>query len=252
MKERQEAIRKYIEEHGEAQISELAKHFSSWSEMTIRRDLEYLEKNRYILRTKGGARILPASYGLTEDVYGEREKRNYKQKQNIAEKAAELVERESGIFLDAGSTIMALARQLPDVNTAIITSAPNIALEIAWKKQNPTVILLGGTLSRKTISISGMNVLDQLHNLNIDTAFMSASAFTEKAGFSVGSQHECDLKRAVIARARRVVMLFDSSKTGTLMPFTFARPEDIDILVTDGKLPEGIQDVFQEANVTIL
>ena len=149
MKERQEAIRKFIEEHGEAQISELAVHFSSWSEMTIRRDLEYLEKNRYILRTKGGARILPASYGLTEDVYGEREKRNYKQKQNIAQKAAELVEQDSGIFLDAGSTIMALARQLPDVNTAIITSAPNIALEIAWKKQHPTIILLGGTLSRK-------------------------------------------------------------------------------------------------------
>ena len=100
MKERQEAIRKFIEEHEEAQISELAKHFSSWSEMTIRRDLEFLEKNRYILRTKGGARILPASYGLTEDVYGEREKRNYKQKQSIAQKAAELVEQESGIFLD--------------------------------------------------------------------------------------------------------------------------------------------------------
>ena len=99
--------------------------------------------------------------------------------------AGKYIQQDSGIFLDAGSTIMALARQLPDVNTAIITSAPNIALEIAWKKQHPTIILLGGTLSRKTISISGMNVLDQLHNLNIDTAFMSASAFTEKAGFSV-------------------------------------------------------------------
>ncbi len=252
MKERQEAIRKFIEEHGEALISELAVHFSSWSEMTIRRDLEYLEKNRYILRTKGGARILPASYGLSEDVYGEREKRNYPQKQEIARKAAELVDEESGIYLDAGSTMMALARQLPDVNTAVITSAPNIALELAWKKQNPAVILLGGTLSRKTISISGLNVLDQLRNLNIDTAFMCASGYTEKAGFSVGSQHESELKRTVIERARRVVMLFDSSKSGVLMPFTFARPENIDVLVTDCDFPENLRKVFQDADVTIL
>ena len=104
MKARQEAIKSYIEERGEVGLSELTTRFSDWSEMTIRRDLAFLEEQRCIIRTKGGARVLPTSYGVTEDVYGEREKRNFPQKQEIARKAAELAEADSGIFLDAGST----------------------------------------------------------------------------------------------------------------------------------------------------
>lgn len=252
MKERQEAIKKFIEEHGEVSISQLAEHFSDWSEMTIRRDLELLEKNRCIIRTKGGARLLPTSYGVSEDVYGEREKRNFARKQEIARKAAKLFESDSGVFLDAGSTMMAFARMMPDVNAAVITSAPNIALEIARIKQNPSIILLGGTLSRKTISISGLHLQDQLANLNIDTAFMSASGFTAKAGFSVGNQHECELKRMVISHARRIIMLLDSSKAGTIMPFTFARPSDIDILVTDSAFPSDMREILIGSNVKIV
>lgn len=252
MKERQEAIKKFVELHGEASIGQLAQQFSSWSEMTIRRDLAFLEKNRCIIRTKGGARLLPTSYGVSEDVYGERENRNFIEKQEIAAKAAALVESDSGIFIDAGSTTMAFARQLPDINIAVITSAPNISLEIALKKQNPAIILLGGTLSRKTISISGFHVLDQLKNLNIDTAFMSTSGYTENAGFSVGNQQECELKRAVISRARRVVMLLDSSKLGTLMPFTFARMEDIDTVVTDASLPKNIRAGFKAKKINVI
>jgi len=252
MKERQAAIKEYLEEHGEASIGELAAEFSDWSEMTIRRDLEMLEKSRCLIRTKGGARVMPAGYGLSEDVYGEREHRNYAQKQEIALKAAQLVESDSGIFVDAGSTMMAFSRHLPDENIAVITSAPNIGLEIVLKKQKPAVILLGGTLSRKTISVSGINVLEQLRNLNIDTAFMSTSGYTDDAGFSVGNQYECELKRAIISRARRVVMLFDSSKIGTMMPFTFAHPKDINILVSDSLLPKEVRAVFRDAKVKII
>lgn len=252
MKERQAAIKRYLETRGEASIGQLAEAFSEWSEMTIRRDLEFLEQKRYLIRTKGGARILPGHYGVSEDVYGERENRNYQQKQEIGRKAAKLIDPGSGIYLDAGSTAMALARQLPDSNLAVITNAPNIALEIAVKKKDPTVILLGGTLSRKTISISGSSVIAQLQDLNIDTAFISTSGYTEGAGFSCGNQHECELKRAVIARARRVVMLFDSSKFGTLLPFTFARLEEIDVIVGDDKLPPEVRLSFEKAKLTLL
>ena len=245
MKERQEAIKRYIEERGEVGLNELVSRFSDWSEMTIRRDLAFLEGQRCLIRTKGGARVLPTSYGVTEDVYGEREKRNSPQKQEIARKAAELAEADSGIFLDAGSTIMAFSRLLPDKNIAVITASPNIALEVLRTKQNPT-------LSRKTISVSGLHVLDQLRDLNVDTAFMCASGYSEEAGFSVGSQNECELKRTVIERARRVVMLFDSSKMETTMPFTFARPEDIDILVTDSAFPKKLRRQFVSRKVKIL
>lgn len=252
MKERQEAIRRFIEARGEARIEELQAAFPDWSAMTIRRDLEFLEKGRFLFRTKGGARALPTGYGVSEDVYGERETRNFVQKQEIGGKAAALAEADRGIFIDAGTTAMALARQLPDYHLAVITAAPNVALEILLKKSRPTVILLGGTVSRKSISTSGPDVQEQLRNLNIDTAFMSTSGFTRAAGFSVGDPHECELKRQIIAKARRVVMLFDSSKFGAEMPFTFARPQDIGILVGDAALPVSLRGYFTEQGVQIL
>ena len=127
-----------------------------------------------------------------------------------------------------------------------MTSAPNIALEVATQKKNPSVVLLGGTLSRNTISVSDPAVASQLAALNIDTAFMCASGFDERAGFSVGNQLDCLLKREVIARARRVVMMIDSSKIGAMLPFTFASPGEVDLCITDDGVPAEVRRSWQE------
>ena len=241
MQERREAILKFIEAGGEVSIAALAERFSSWSEMTIRRDLDYLSRERSIILTRGGARYLPGRYGLSEDIYSEREQRNLPDKQRLAEKALTLFEPGKGIFIDAGTTAMVLARRLPDENMVVVTSAPNIALEIATCKARPAVVMIGGTLARNTISVSNPGVETQLAELNIDTAFMSTSGFDETAGFSVGHQLDALLKRAVIKRARRVVMLVDSSKVGAMMTFTFAHLEDVDVLVTDDEFPAELK-----------
>ena len=88
MKERQEAIKRYIERKSDVTLAELTREFSDWSEMTIRRDLEFLEQRRFLIRTKRGARIMPTSYEVSVGMYGEREKRNCDLKQEIAAKAA--------------------------------------------------------------------------------------------------------------------------------------------------------------------
>ncbi len=252
MKERQEQIKRYIERKGEVSLIELAAEFSSWSEMTIRRDLEFLEQHRFLIRTKRGARIMPAIYEVNTGVYGEREKRNNELKQEIAIKAASMIDSDISMFLDAGTTAMAFARHIPDRNLIVITSSPNIGIEIAMKKEKPTVIMLGGTLSRKTMAISGLNVLDQLKNLNIDTAFMCTSGYTQSTGFSVCNQHGCVLKQAVVAAARRVVMLMDSTKICSILPYTFARITDIDTLVTDSQAPESLKNEFRKAGVKVI
>ena len=84
MKERRKEIRKFIEAEGDVSLVQLCAKFPSWSEMTIRRDLEYLENEHVLIRTKGGARLLSGSYGLSEDIYSERESKNYSLKQEIA------------------------------------------------------------------------------------------------------------------------------------------------------------------------
>lgn len=241
MKERRDAIRQFIEARGEVSISQLAAEFAGWSEMTIRRDLAFLAKSRLIILTRGGARLLPGRYGVSEDIYSEREQRNFAAKQTIAVKAAALIEPGKSIYIDSGTTAMALARALPDYNLVVVTSGPNIALEIAHRKEQPSIVLLGGTLTRKSLAISDPEISRQLDNLNIDTAFLGASGYDEAAGFSVGSQLDGLLKHAVLERARRAVIMLDSSKIGVILPFTFARLDNVDTLITDDDIPEDLK-----------
>lgn len=244
VQDRQNAIFDYIRERGDVTIGELASRFDQWSEMTLRRDLAKLAARRAVILTRGGAKYLPAKYGLSEDIYSERESRNAALKREIAEKAVTLVEPGMGIFIDSGTTAMTLAKLLPDVNLVVVTPAPSLALEVMSHKQLPSVVLLGGTLSRHTLSVSDPEAWRQLDMLNIDTAFIAASGFDKKTGFSVGSQLEGILKRSVISRARRVVVIADSSKLGSMLPFSFASFEDIDLLITDSSFPEELKEEY--------
>ncbi len=78
-----------------------------------------------------------------------------------------------------------------------------------------------------------------IRDVNIDIAFMAASGFTTDTGFTSGTFTECELKREVVAKARKTILLIDSSKIGRTMPYTFAQLSDMDIIVSDGGLPHA-------------
>ena len=238
MHERRDAILKYIEANGEVSIAALAERFSKWSEMTIRRDLAYLEKERSIILTRGGARSGRRGFGLSEDYYREREQRNPEAKMTVAAKAVSLMEPGKAVYIDSGSSAMALARVIPDQHCVIITSAPNIALEILSTKTLPQVVMLGGTLARRSLAITPYNLDSQLSQFNIDIAFLGVSGFDLHAGCTVGNQYDCLLKQHLIRQARRSAVLLDSSKLAVAMPFTYAKIGEIDTVVSDGMIPE--------------
>ena len=242
MQERRDAILKFIEVSGEISIAALAERFSKWSEMTIRRDLAYLEKERAIILTRGGARAAQRTFGLSEDYYSEREQRNPEAKMSIAVKAASLMEPGKAVYIDSGSSAMALARVIPDQHCVIITSAPNVALEILRSKTLPQVVMLGGTLVRRSLAITPYNLDAQLSQFNIEIAFLGVSGFDLHAGCTVGNQYDCLLKQHLIRQARRSAVLLDSSKLGVAMPFTYAKLNEIDTVVSDGFIPGEIAE----------
>ena len=251
MTERREAIRKFIESRGEVSISELAEHFSKWSEMTLRRDLAFLEKAGFLILTRGGARRIPYRYGMLEDIYSEREQRNREAKMTVAEKAVSLMEPGKAVFIDSGSSAMALARIIPDQACVIITSAPNVALEILRSKDLPQVVLLGGTLVRRSLAITAYDLEAQLSQFNIDIAFLGVSGFDLSAGCTVGNQGDCLLKQHLIRKARRSAVLLDSSKLGVAMPFTYAQIPEIGTVVSDGMIPEEIADEIRKQTILL-
>lgn len=231
--ERREQIKQYILQSSAVHVDELARLFPTVSAMTIRRDLAALEEQGYIIRTRGGARANSRAFGLSEELYAQREISNVDAKAEICAKALRLMEDSRSIFFDSGTTLMMLAKMMPDRNLTLFTTGPNIGLEVIMRTQNPQVTLLGGNLSRATLSSSGAGAREFLKTVNIDVAFMGTSGFSMSDGFTSGNPYESELKADVCAKARRTIMLMDTTKIGMNMPYTFARLEDIDVLVCE-------------------
>lgn len=248
--DRRDAIQSYIHHKGEVTLKELEERFPDVSSMTLRRDLVYLEEQGDIVRVRGGAKSIHSLSGVKEEVYNLRAAENIEAKMKVAKKAVELIETGRSIFLDSGTTMMCLAKMIPDEHLFILTSGPNIGLEII-KKHNPSVNLIGGHLSRDNISVSGMNALEFIKYINIDIAFMATSGFSLEAGFTSGNFNECELKKAIIQKAQKTIMLMDVSKVDKNMPFTFAALKDIDILICDQQLPDEISKAASENDVKV-
>jgi len=250
---RQKRILRLIEQKGEIQLQQLKDLFPEVSMMTLRRDLISLENEGHLIRTYGGAVSVKKVSDLNgeEDAYSMRAQENVEAKMEIAEKALPLVEKGRSIYFDAGSTLMCLAKILPDDSYSIVTSSANISLELV-KKLRTSVVALGGLVNRNTLSMSGPNALSLLDTINIDLAFMAASGFSIDNGFTISNIYECELKRKVIKRAKKVIMLMDTSKINKDLAFTFANLEDINVWVCDANLPPEIEAEAKKYNVEIL
>lgn len=247
---RREKIRKMLTENGNISLSELSSVFPDVSEMTLRRDLEYFEEQGVAVRVRGGARLLdPAD--SKEPSYIKRVDTNKLAKEKIAFLAAKYVSSGSSVYIDSGTTAMALAKILPDINLNILTSGPNIAMELS-NKRNININMTGGNLSRSNLSLSGPSAMNCIELMNIDTAFIVTSGLAVEGGFTCGDYNECTLKKAVIKKARTVILLADSSKVGKLLPFTFAKPEDIDVIITDKPIPDDVLKAINKDNTIII
>lgn len=246
---RRSEIKKLIEKNGVISLKELAALFPSVSLMTIHRDLNALETEGVIVRVRGGAKY--AGSPTNEPAYDLRAIKNRLAKTTIAQKAASFINSGSAVFLDSGTTMMELATAMPDINASIFTSGPNIALEVA-KKQRPNINLCGGFLNRSNMTLTGPSAVDMLSKINIDVAFLVASAFSLEGGFTCGGETDAQVKMEVVKKARTVILLMDSSKLGKLLPFTFATMSDIDYLICETDLPENVKAEAEKYNVKLL
>lgn len=248
---RKDRIRLLIEEKGEIQLQNLKELFPELSLMTLRRDLISLEKEGHVVRTYGGAVSIKKLAGSgEEDPYAARAVENVEAKMKIAEKALHMVEKGRSLYLDSGSTIMCLARILPDEDFSILTSGLNIALEVL-KRTKSSVVTVGGLVNRNTFSVSGPEAITLLETFNIDLAFMAASGFSVDRGFSVANIYEGRLKRRVVEQAKKVIVLLDSGKINKDLPFTYAGLDDIDTLVCEKPLPPKVGTAVKKFNIQV-
>ncbi|MDA3846601.1 MAG: DeoR/GlpR family DNA-binding transcription regulator, partial [Vallitaleaceae bacterium] len=235
---RKDSIIELLNRKGSVTLLELTDIFPEVSSMTLRRDLINLEESGVAIRVKGGAILANKAEAISgeESAYGTRERSHREAKLIIASKAKSFLETGRSIYLDAGSTIMAFASQLDDDDYSFVTSGINVAQKLL-DNDHASVIVIGGYANKNTLSLSGPLSSTILDSLNIDIAFISASGFTMDNHFTVSNIYEAELKKQIIAKAKKVIVLMDNSKIGKSLPYTFAKIDDIDVFITEDDMP---------------
>ncbi|MBE5739433.1 MAG: DeoR/GlpR transcriptional regulator [Clostridiales bacterium] len=245
------AIAELLDKRGKLTLEQLEEYFPHVSQMTLRRDLFQLEEEGKIIRIRGGAMSVREVQKTSGEPYTKKTTIHTDEKIIIAQKAAGLIDDGASIFIDGGSTALYLAKELPDKVCNVFTNGLAVATELA-KKKNVVVNLLGGQLIKENLSTASSFSSVYFTDTNFELAIISAAAFTPENGFSCSSQVEAELLRVVCRKAKFLYMMLDSSKIGKIKPYTFARAEDINVLITDDEFPDALKNQFKEKNIVVI
>ena len=250
METRRNDIVELINENGTVTFAQLKEAFPNVSEMTLRTELKVLDEARRILRIHGGARSVQVVIG-TDDFLNRKSVRNIPEKQKIAEKALKLLRPDTTVFLDSGSTVTMFARQFPDQSNLIYTTGLSCATELA-NLSNPTVMLPGGRLNRYSQGVFGFSAIRDLEQVNFHQSFLGVTGYQSLAGFTCGIYEEAVLKQTAIRQAEQVIALMDTSKIGVKSTYHVCGLEQIDVIVSDGRLPESFLAECEKYQVEVL
>ena len=246
-----EEIAELLDKRGKLTLEQLEAHFPNVSQMTLRRDLVHLEGEGKIIRVRSGAMSVKELQKVSGEAYTKKASTNTDEKIVIAQKAAKLVDEGACVFIDGGTTALYLAKELADVPCNIFTNGLAVATELA-KKKNPSINLLGGLLMKDNLTTASSLSTLYFMDTNFEIAIISTAAFTIENGFSCTSQAEADLLKLVRKKAKFVYMMLDSSKIGKIKPYTFARLEDVNVLITDDAFPTSLKREFNKKNIVVM
>lgn len=241
-----------FERNGFVSISDLAEEFGV-STMTIRRDLELLDKRGQIERTHGGA--VPVGMGagaaeLTEPAFDQRRRDNAGAKVAIASAAAQLIGPNESIGLDVGTSILSLAELIaPRRDIRVFTNNLRVALCLA--EGAATVYTLAGQVRSPEFSIVGPQAVEGLAAHFLDRVFIGVAGI-DANGLYDYSPEDTEVKRAFMENAGSVVILCDASKFGRRALTRIAALDKIDYVVTNAAPPKDIEDVLTEIGATVI
>jgi len=247
VEERISEIARYIQTNGRATIEELSKKFKV-SEVTIRRDLKLIERNYNIKRTHGGAIAYISEF--TEFSFDEKYQHNVELKKRIALKAIKYIKDSDTVFLDGGSTnyhICLLLKEFKDLKI-VTNSIPILSI---LRKYPFEVLVLGGSLRKKSFTIVGPIANELLKSFNINIAFIGSTAIDEDGNFFSPSELEAFTKKEIIKNANFSVIVADSSKIKVKSFAKFANLSDVDLFITDFYIDKKILKKFKSINKNI-
>lgn len=245
--QRQDLIRQILQENGRVVCTELATRMNV-SEHTIRRDLHELSKEGFCKKVYGGAVLQIPDAGN----FFTREQKNSAKKDAIAQKAATLIKAGGCIFIDTGTTNLALAKALPaDLSITVVTNSPAIAAELL---RHPLceVIMTGGQIQRASGGAVGATAANQIQGIIFDQAFIGGCAMDPDMGLTGFDFADCEFKKAVIAQSNQSIVALTIDKLPGVARFVVAKSRDIDVLVVEEGMDKDVLDAFTAQDVRIV
>jgi DeoR family transcriptional regulator, fructose operon transcriptional repressor len=206
-----------------------------------------------VLRRVHGGAVPAASLMLLEPKGGERDLAHADEKDRIARKAVDLLPADRGsLLLDAGTTTARLAMMIPrDLRVTVITNAVPIASRLAGSP-SVSLHLLPGRVRPTTHAAVGEDTVAALGLLRPDVAFVGTNGLSRLHGLSTPDPAEAAVKRAMVACARQVVVLVDSSKIGREHMVRFAALDEVDVVITDSGIDDREVTGLESAGVEVL
>jgi DeoR/GlpR family transcriptional regulator of sugar metabolism len=242
--QRQAAILDRVRAAGGVRVGELATDFGV-SDMTIRRDLEALAERGLLAKVYGGATTVAAK-STDEPGFTAKSGRQHAEKVAIALAAAELVTPGDAIALSAGTTTVELAQRLLDVPDLTIVTNSIPAADVFYRAGRADSVVLTGGVRTPSDALVGPVAVATIRSLHLDVLFLGVHGMSERAGFTTPNLMEAETDRAMVGAARRLVVLADHTKWGTVGLSTIARLSDADVLITDSSLPDEVRKQLAE------
>ncbi|WED24954.1 DeoR/GlpR family DNA-binding transcription regulator [Vibrio sp. JC009] len=247
--QRREEILTHIQENGIGYVEDFARKYQV-SSVTVRNDLNVLEKRGCIVRCYGGATI--NKHFAFDRSLKEKGLLQADLKSQIAKKAVDLIQDGDSIILDSGSTTDKIAQQLPsDKALVVMTNALNIAYRLT-SYENIEVMITGGTVRKNAFSLHGENAEEQLAKYRFDKLFLGVDGFDMDLGITTPHKGEALVNRAMCKVAKTIIAVCDSSKLDRKSFCIIATLEDIDVLITDSGISQHYVDALVAHGVEVI
>ncbi len=245
-RQRQNLILERVREHGAVRVADLVRDLGV-SDMTIRRDLEMLQERGLIEKVHGGAAAIEGS-SLFEPGFNVKSTLMQREKDAIAAYAASVVIPGTAIAISAGTTTYAMAKKLVDCpGITVLTNSVPVA-DVLYKDGRPdqTVILSGGVRTPSD-ALVGPFAVEVIRSLNVDTVYLGSHGLDARTGLTTPNILEAETNRALIQAGRRLVVLVDHTKWGTIGISAVSRLEDADMVITDVGLDSSARQMISSA-----
>ena len=247
--ERQQEIVRRARAQGRVDVAALAEELNVTAE-TIRRDLTTLERAAVLRRVHGGA--IPMERLGFEPALATRDSVLIGEKERIAKAALAELPDEGAVILDAGTTTARLAAALPpDRELTVVVNSPVLATTLGTRP-HLNVLLIGGRVRGKTLATVDDWALRPLADLYVDVAFLGTNGCSVERGLTTPDPAEAAVKRAMIAAARKAVLLADHTKIGNDYLARFGTLDDLDVLITDSGLNDELYADVAAAGVRVV